>query len=49
LAGSPASIYAGMEISPPPPPIASTTPAKNAKGQTIKNIDSVSSMIFSFF
>ena len=33
--GSPASIYAGSEISPPPPAIASTNPARNTSGQTI--------------
>jgi hypothetical protein len=33
--GSPASKYAGSEINPPPPPIASTRPAKNTSGHTI--------------
>ena len=36
--GTPANIYAGREINPPPPAIASTNPAKNTNGQTIKNV-----------
>ena len=36
--GTPANIYAGREINPPPPAIASTKPAKNTNGQTIKNV-----------
>ena len=35
-AGSPAIIYAGTEISPPPPATASTNPLKNTSGHTIK-------------
>ena len=35
--GSPANRYAGRDISPPPPPTASTKPARNNIGHTIKN------------
>ena len=35
--GSPASRYAGREISPPPPPMASRKPARNSRGQTMRN------------
>ena len=33
--GSPAKEYAGREINPPPPEMASTSPAKKTKGHTI--------------
>ena len=36
--GSPAIKYAGREISPPPPPMASMSPAKNKNGHTIKKV-----------
>ena len=36
--GNPAIKYAGREINPPPPPIASINPAKNKKGQTIRKV-----------
>jgi hypothetical protein len=42
-AGNPANRYAGIEISPPPPAIASMKPAKNTSGQTIKNVISSNS------
>ena len=42
--GNPAIKYAGREISPPPPPIASTNPARNKNGQIIRNIFSVISI-----
>ena len=42
--GHPALQYAGREISPPPPPIASTNPARNKNGQIIRNIFSVISI-----
>lgn len=42
--GNPAIKYAGSEISPPPPPIASIRPAKNNSGHTIKNVVAVNSM-----
>ena len=35
--GSPAIKYAGKDINPPPPAIASTNPAKKTSGHTIKN------------
>ena len=35
--GIPANIYAGNEINPPPPAIASTNPARNTSGHTIRN------------
>ena len=34
----PPMIYAGSEINPPPPPMASTNPASPTKGQTIRNV-----------
>ena len=37
LSGGPASVYAGREISPPPPLIESTTAARNTMGSTIRN------------
>ena len=36
--GSPEARYAGTEISPPPPAIESTMPAKKTEGRTIENI-----------
>lgn len=36
--GSPAIIYAGKEISPPPPPMASIKPARKTSGQTIRYV-----------
>ena len=36
--GSPAIIYAGMDIMPPPPATESTNPAKNTSGQTIRHV-----------
>ena len=36
IVGSPASIYEGSEIRPPPPAIESISPAKKTRGQTIK-------------
>ena len=42
--GSPATRYAGRAMSPPPPATASTSPAKNTSGQTMRNILSVTSI-----
>ena len=43
--GTPAIRYAGSEINPPPPAIASTKPARNTIGQTIINCSIVQSML----
>ena len=40
--GSPASRYAGSEISPPPPAMASTKPARKTSGQIISRVFRVS-------
>ena len=37
-AGKPASRYAVRETSPPPPAMASTTPARNTSGQTMMSV-----------
>ena len=42
--GTPAIIYAGMVISPPPPAMLSTKPPKKISGQTIKHVFSNSFM-----
>ena len=47
-AGSPASRYAGKVMSPPPPAMESTKPPRKTRGQTIRNICSVSCMSESF-
>ncbi|KJZ86245.1 hypothetical protein ClosIBUN13A_CONTIG238g03770 [Clostridium sp. IBUN13A] len=37
--GTPAKIYAGNDIKPPPPATASTNPAQKTSGQIIANIN----------
>ena len=46
--GSPASRYAGREISPPPPPMESTNPARKTMGHTIRKVKGVSCTITVF-
>ena len=45
--GSPAIKYAGREINQPPPPIASTSPAKNRSGHTMRKVLYVISIVLS--